>query len=100
MISNTIQNNIEVNFPYLHHGFTLNKPIKQILLMNFFPYMLAPNNLEEINQYKLPISFKTMKMILDENRPSIQKKYICDSIDIRTVGSEDIRLWLLCFIRT
>lgn len=43
--------------------------------------MLAPNNLEEINQYKLPISFKTMKMILDENRPSIQKKYICDSID-------------------
>lgn len=81
MISNTIQNNIEINFPYLHHGFTLNKPIKQILLMNFFPYMLAPNNLEEINQYKLPISFKTMKMILDENRPSIQKKYICDSID-------------------
>lgn len=37
MISNTIQNNIEINFPYLHHGFTLNKPIKQILLMNFFP---------------------------------------------------------------
>lgn len=81
MISNTIQNNIEITFPYLHHGFALNKAVKQILLMNLFPYMLAPNNFEEINQYKLPISFRTMKMILDENRPSIQKKYICDSID-------------------